>query len=104
MVFRRLMQEGRHSLVIGLAFLGACLAVSELLLPLQPGTFGGVIRESLTIGGWVAMWKPMESYLFEWWPLRQRGRIFVKLSQMAVEVRHASAPRPEYPATHPVSR
>ena len=31
------------------------------------------------------MWRPMQIYLYDWWPLRRRGRIFVKLSHMPVE-------------------
>jgi hypothetical protein len=88
--FRRLLHEGRRSLMIGLLFLGACLTISQMLLGKQPGTFWDVIRESLTIGGWVAMWKPMEIYLYEWWPVRHRGRVYEKLSQMPVEVRPAA--------------
>ncbi|HTH49538.1 MAG TPA: hypothetical protein VMB21_18630 [Candidatus Limnocylindria bacterium] len=85
--FRRLMAEGRKCLVIGLLFLGACLALSELVIGRQSGTLADVLRESLTIGGWVAMWRPLEIYLYDWWPLRERGRIFEKLSTMPVEVR-----------------
>lgn len=55
MEFRRLMQEGRRSLLVGLLFLGACLFASEILARLSSGTMMGVLRESLTIGGWVAM-------------------------------------------------
>jgi hypothetical protein len=28
----------------------------------------------------------MEVYLYDWWPLRRRGRIYEKLSRMPVEV------------------
>jgi hypothetical protein len=84
--FRHLMKDGRQTLLIGLLFLGACLAVSELLVGERSGTFLSVVRESLTIGGWVAMWRPLEIYLYEWWPLRRRGRIFEKLSRMPVQV------------------
>jgi hypothetical protein len=45
-----------------------------------------MLRESLTIAGWVAMWRPMQIYLYDWWPLRRRGRIYMKLSHMPVEV------------------
>ena len=86
--FRRLMKEGRQSLLIGLLFLAACLAGTEVLSRQKTGTLLSLIRESLLIGGWVAMWRPMEIYLYEWWPLRRRGRIYEKLSQMPVEVRH----------------
>ena len=39
-----------------------------------------IVRESLHIGGWVAMWHPMETYLYGWWPVRRQGRIFRKPS------------------------
>jgi len=87
MEFRRLMQEGRRSLVVGLLFLGACLFLSDVLAHHFPGTLMGVLRESLTIGGWVAMWRPMEIYLYEWWPVKQHGKVLQKLSQVPVEVR-----------------
>ena len=45
------------------------------------------LEESLKIGGWVAMWHPMEVYLYGWWPLRRIGRIYQKLSSIPVEVR-----------------
>jgi len=84
--FRRLMQQGRQSLVIGLLFLGTCLASGQALVHVSSGTLLNVLRESLTIGGWVAMWRPMEIYLYDWWPLHRPGRVFEKLSQMPVEV------------------
>ena len=83
--FRRLMKRGRSSLLIGLLFLGACLATSKLLFGSE-GTWASFARESLTIAGWVAMWRPMEIYLYDLWPLRNRGRIYKKLSQLPVEV------------------
>jgi hypothetical protein len=87
MEFRRLMKRGRTSLLIGLVFLAACLVVIKTLLHGAAGsTWAGVLRESLTIAGWVAMWRPMEIYLYDWWPLRRRGRIYAKLSHMPVEV------------------
>jgi hypothetical protein len=87
MEFRRLMKDGRLSLLIGGLFLAACLTVSNLLVDQAPGAFPTVARESLTIAGWVAMWRPMEIFLYEWWPLRRRWRVFEKMSRMKVEVR-----------------
>ncbi|MEP6496077.1 MAG: hypothetical protein ABJF01_25595 [bacterium] len=84
--FRRLMKQGRTSLLIGLVFLATCLVVIRTLLSGETGAWAGVLRESLTIAGWVAMWRPMQIYLYDWWPLRQTGRIYVKLSHMPVEV------------------
>lgn len=84
--FKRLLDQGRSSLLIGLVFLSVCLILSNALLAHESGTWAAVVRESLTIGGWVAMWRPMEIHLYDWWPLRRRGRIYQKLSRMPVEV------------------
>lgn len=85
--FRHLMQDGRRSLITGLVFLVACLLVSNVLVGAGTGTVSSIARESLAIAGWVAMWRPMEIYLYDWWPLRRRERILRKLSEMPVEVR-----------------
>jgi hypothetical protein len=85
--FKRLMKQGRLSLLVGLSFLAACFLIIELVLPKNLGTFPSFFKEGLTIAGWVAMWRPLEIYLYEWWPLRRRGQILDKLSRMAVEVR-----------------
>jgi hypothetical protein len=84
--FKRLLDQGRISLVIGLVFLSACLVLSKVLLGRVTSTWAVVAREGLTIAGWVAMWRPMQIYLYDWWPLRRRERIYEKLSQMPVEV------------------
>ena len=86
--FKRLMKQGRMSLLVGLSFLGLCLLIIELLLLNRPGALPSFLTQSLTIAGWVAMWRPMEIYLYSWWPLRRRGQIFEKLSRMPVTVRH----------------
>lgn len=88
--FRRLMREGWRALVIGMLFLGACLAAAEALGKESGGPLM-LVRESLVIGGWVAMWRPMEICLYEWWPLRRRGLVFEKLSRMPVTVKVRAA-------------
>ena len=88
--FRYLLKQGRTSLIIGLAFLAACMLTSQLLRR-HGGTLAIVLREGLIIAGWVAMWRPMEIFLYEWWPLLRRGRLYEKLSRMRVEVRKRNA-------------
>ncbi len=87
MEFRQLMRDGRHSLVVGGLFLAGCLTASQILVGQASGAFLSLGRESLTIAGWVAMWRPMEIFLYEWWPLRRRWRVYEKMSRMKVEVR-----------------
>jgi hypothetical protein len=88
--FRYLLKQGRTSLIIGLAFLSACMLTSQLLRH-QTGTWPIVLREGLIIAGWVAMWRPMEIFLYEWWPLLRTGRLYEKLGRMRVEVRKRNA-------------
>jgi hypothetical protein len=84
---RQLLKRGRTSLVIGLSFLSACLLLGELIQQVAPGrAFLTIPREGLTIGGWVALWRPMEIYLYDWWPIRRRVRLFDRLSRMEVEL------------------
>jgi hypothetical protein len=80
------MRRGRTSLLIGLLFLAACLITTKLLLGDLVGTWVRIVRESLTIAGWVAMWRPMEIYLYDWWPLRRKSRLYQKLSQIPVQM------------------
>jgi hypothetical protein len=84
--FRRLLRQGRTNLVIGLVFLGACLLTSEWLLRRQPGSLSIVARESLTIAGWVAMWRPIRIFLYDWWPLLRLGHLY-EAEPDALEVR-----------------
>ncbi|MFN0012535.1 MAG: hypothetical protein ACKVS8_12925 [Phycisphaerales bacterium] len=85
--FRRLMRDARTSLAIGASFLAGCLALSEALTTAAPHTLQRILSEGLMIAGWVAMWRPMQMYLYEWWPVRRRIQMFRKLSRMTVEVR-----------------
>lgn len=45
-----------------------------------------VLRESLSIAGWVAMWRPMELLLYDWWPIRAEVRLLQRLATMPVRV------------------
>jgi hypothetical protein len=92
---RRLFLRGRISLVIGLTFLGGALLASELIARLEPSGFVSLLRESLLIGGWVAMWRPIEVFLYDWWPIRAKARLFDRLAAMRVQVEYASAAAPD---------
>ena len=83
---RQLLRVGRTSLLIGLLFLGGAVLVGNLLGQALGGQLGGVVRESLLIGGWVAMWRPLEIFLYDWWPIRAEARLFDRLSAMPVRI------------------
>jgi hypothetical protein len=84
---RLLMIEGRVSLIIGLSFLAVCLLAADVLtVSYNNNTFLRILKESLLIGGWVAMWRPMQIFLYEWWPIVRKGRIYQNLSHAIVHV------------------
>jgi hypothetical protein len=97
--FKQLLREGRLSLIIGLSFLTVCLSGAEMAKRFQiPGA--SIVEASLTIAGWVAMWHPMDIYLYGWWPLRRAGKVYRKLSTIPVEVRYPnSSGGPQRPAS-----
>jgi hypothetical protein len=101
---RELFGRGRISLVIGLAFLGAATAAGDALGGyLRDDRFAEVLREGFLIGGWVAMWRPLEVFLYDWWPIRAEARLFRRLSTMPVKIEYeatgsSEAWRSDWPA------
>ncbi|HXN46316.1 MAG TPA: hypothetical protein VN893_06720 [Bryobacteraceae bacterium] len=91
---RQLLKQGRMSLLIGTTFLAVCLLLSRMIAPSGADAARIIAREGLTIGGWVAMWRPMEIYLYDWWPLWRRGALHRRLGQMKVDIRLPKAPQP----------
>lgn len=87
--FHQLMRQGRLSLAIGVVFLAACLGGAEMLAQ-KSAAWAQYVSESLIIAGWVAMWRPMQIYLYDWWPIQRQIRNLQRLSTMPVELR---APR-----------
>ena len=84
---RQLLRVGRTSLLIGVAAVAVSIALGDLISKLvSDDRLGGVLRESLLIGGWVAMWRPLEVFLYDWWPIRAEARLFDRLSEMQVQV------------------
>lgn len=84
---RQMLRVGRTSLMIGVAALTTSIVLGDLAANiLADHRFGGILRESLLIGGWVAMWRPLEVFLYDWWPIRTEVKRYDRLSQMSVRV------------------
>jgi hypothetical protein len=84
--FSELMRRGRLSLLVGSAFLASCLLLGQAASRLGSSAIADFIREGLTIFGWVAMWRPLEIYLYDWWPLLEERRRFEQLAQIKVRI------------------
>src|SRR5262249_23279884 len=91
---RDVLRIGNRSLMIGLAFLAAALAAGNFVGRHVDGQFGDLLKESLVIGGWVAMWKPLETFLYDWWPIEGEVRLLRRLAAMPgrIEYRAGAAP------------
>jgi hypothetical protein len=93
---RELFRVGRTSLVIGLVVLASAVALGDFLANLlKERQIGEVIRETLTIGGWVSMWRPLEVFLYDWWPIRNEARLSDRLAVMPVRIRYTNATSPD---------
>jgi hypothetical protein len=86
---RHLFQRGRISLVIGLAVLTLFTVAGQMIAPRLSGGFARVVVEGLSIGGWVAMWRPIEVFLYDWWPIRAEARLYDRLAAMPVQITSA---------------
>ena len=94
----QLLRTGRTSLLIGLVFLAACILVGDWVgRRSHEMELSEILRESLLIGGWVAMWRPLEIFLYDWWPIRNEARIYDRLSEMKLQIRCSNRSDPQTP-------
>jgi hypothetical protein len=84
---RQTLARGAVSLVIGLAFLFVCLTLRQLAGGLKPGATGNILSEGLLIMGWVAMWRPIEIFLYDWWPIQRQQRVLIHLGRIPIEIK-----------------
>jgi hypothetical protein len=80
-------REGRINMAIGLLFLFTCLSAHQFLATWATNGFTTLIRESFIIIGWVALWEPVQFFLYGWHPARRMRRVYQKVIGMPVEVR-----------------
>lgn len=85
---KRLLRLGRTSLLVGLGFLSLCTLGAKALGVLGGGPYPylDVLREGLIIAGWVAMWRPIQVFLYDWWPITRRLRMLHNLSRAQVRI------------------
>jgi hypothetical protein len=87
-----LFRVGRRSLAIGIPILVACFISARLAAGyLSANPVQRLIEESLLILGWVANWRPLEIFLYDWWPLARRRDLYRRLAAAAVELRPYAA-------------
>ncbi len=97
-----LFRVGRRSLAVGVTILIACLASAHVVSGyLVEFPFRRLVEESFLILGWVANWRPLEIFLYDWWPLVRRRDLYRRLSEAAVETKPYANGQSQMPMAGP---
>ena len=84
---KEIFRLGWRYLSVGFPILLICLSASMVLeAELGRSPPSRFVEESLIIVGWVANWKPIETFLYEWWPVWRRLKLYRRLESAVVEV------------------
>lgn len=82
-----LFRFGRTALAIGLSVLAACVLTGAAAARMFDDVYlGRFFQEGLFILGWVANWRPVEVFLYDWWPLARRRRLYRRLAAASVRI------------------
>lgn len=83
---RDLFRQGFMALLIGLTFLFTLSYFAHGAETKPGGLLGSMMHEGLFIMGWVAMWKPISIFLYDWWPMQDALGTYKRLSTVEVEI------------------
>src|SRR6266446_8568432 len=77
-----LFRVGRLSLAIGVTVLALSFAMTQIIAGVLSNTpLGRFLEESLIIVAWVANWRPIEIFLYSWWPIVRRRNLYRRLAE-----------------------
>lgn len=89
MDLRELFRIGRLSLAVGTAaLLFSVLAAQQVQGLVTSPSLARSVEEGLIILGWVANWRPLEIFLYDWLPIVRRRSLYRRLAAARVELRH----------------
>lgn len=86
---RRRRRIGQLTLVLAIILVIGLIAASQFVAKLIPGSIGEGLKEGLQISSWVAMWRPIETLIYDWIPARRERSIAGKLLAASIDVRPA---------------
>ncbi len=80
--------------LLAVAFLAASTLQSEAIFTGEPGPLRKLASEAIVIAGWVVMWRPFESLIFDPLEPKRESRMIRRLLALAwrVELRDGQAP------------
>lgn len=83
---RRHFRVGRVVFLIGGTVLFFSLLARQVLIGFPESYINHMVQEALLIIGWVAMWQPVSIFLYDWWPILYRRKIYRRIAGMAISV------------------
>jgi hypothetical protein len=84
---RELLRNGWRFLAIGIVVLALCfVAIRALNLPPDAGPLLRIGEQSLLILGWVANWRPIEIFLYDWLPLYRQIKLYERIAAADVKL------------------
>jgi hypothetical protein len=86
-------RSARNGFFIGIALMVVLRVISEVfVMQLSPGDARRILHEGLVIVSWVALWRPIDLVLYDFWPVRERRQIIEQLRDAEVSLRVGDAP------------
>jgi hypothetical protein len=81
------MKQGQVALTVGVLMLSAMLSGAKAIQVNQGDpAWRELLKEGLTIGAWVAIWRPIEHFLYDWWPFLAEWRLLRRLATLPVGI------------------
>lgn len=83
---KKQIDSSKLSLIIGFFILILSMAIKFFVVGyINYYWLSVILSEGLTIGGWVAMWKPLGEILYAWLPMKRDKEIYKKISESNVD-------------------
>jgi hypothetical protein len=90
-LLRTIRWNGIRQLPFSFAFLAVCVGLGTFfgsgIMPGIPVWLGTVLNEGFYIIGWVSLWGPTQSLLFDPLPVKRENRILLALMDIPIEIR-----------------
>jgi hypothetical protein len=84
-------REGRKALIVALCILAVAMTISVYFRSAPiPWYLQTILGEGFMIGGWVALWRPIDLLLYDNWPDRERIAIWQGLAAAPIRIQRSS--------------
>jgi len=77
-------KKGKKELLAGLIILFLALIIKGFI-NLEGSIVLSLLGEGLTIGGWVAMWNPINTLFYDWFPIKSKRKLYDRISLSKIE-------------------